>query len=145
MHVVEIFSLSVNSTHGKTTSNNSSEYFSFEDTITDTSVNPPQSYKISGVAYWNFLQSKIGSKLGNIAFNGTGFKTLTQTDSEGRTIETTYKVYSKMQGGLCKDGNIKIIQDEENGETSTAKIDGREVVFNDLYSSESNFCLKKIK
>ena len=50
-----------------------------------------------------------------------------------------------MQGEMCKNGNIKIILDEENGETSKAKIDGQEVVFNDLYSSESNFCLKKVK
>jgi len=50
-----------------------------------------------------------------------------------------------MQGELCKNGNIKIILDEENGETSKAKIDGQEADYNDLYSSESNFCLKKVK
>ena len=50
-----------------------------------------------------------------------------------------------MQGELCKNGNIKIILDEENGQTSKAIVDGKEITFNDLYSSESNFCLKKMK
>ena len=124
----------------KATSNNSSEYFSYKDTITNTSVNPPQSYEIIGVA----KKTKVGNKT-IIDFNGSGYKTVTITDSEGKKIETTYKVYSKMQGEMCKNGNIKIILDEENGETSKAKIDGQEVVFNDLYASESNFCLKKVK
>jgi len=124
----------------KASSNNSSEYFSYTDTITNTSTNPPQSYKISGVA----KKTKVGNKT-IINFNGSGYRPVTFTDSEGRKIETTYKVYSKMQGELCKNGNIKIIQDEENGETSKAKIDGKEYDYNDLYSSESNFCLKKVK
>jgi len=50
-----------------------------------------------------------------------------------------------MQGELCKNGNIKIILDEENGETSKAKIDGQEVDYNDVYASESSFCLKKVR
>ena len=124
----------------KASSNNSSEYFSYEDTITNTSTNPPQSYKINGVAYKETVCNKT-----IIKFNGSGFRTVTFTDSEGRKIETTYKVYSKMQGEMCKNGNIKIIIDEENGETSKAKIDGKESDFNDLCSSESNFCLKKVK
>jgi len=124
----------------KASSNNSSEYFSYKDTITNTSVNPPQSYEIIGVA----KKTKVGNKT-IINFNGSGYRPVTFTDSEGRKIETTYKVYSKMQGELCKNGNIKIIQDEENGETSKAKIDGKEYDYNDLYSSESNFCLKKVK
>ena len=124
----------------KASSNNSSEYFSYTDTIINTSTNPPQSYKINGVAY----KATVGNKT-IINFNGSGYRPVTFTDSEGRKIETTYKVYSKMQGEMCKNGNIKIIIDEENGETSKAKIDGQEVDFNDLYSSESNFCLKKVK
>jgi len=120
----------------KTTSNNSSKFFSYQDIITNRSVSTPPSYIISGIA----VQSKD-----KINFNGSGYRTAIITDSEGRTIETTYKVYSKMQCELCKNGNIKIILDEENGETSTSKVDGQEVVFNDLYSSESNYCLKKIK
>jgi predicted nucleic acid-binding Zn ribbon protein len=111
-----------------------------KDTITNTSTNSPESYEINGVV----KQSKVGNKV-TLDFNGSGFKTTTSTDSNGKKIETTYKVYSKMQGELCKNGNIKIILDEENGETSKAKIDGQEVVFNDLYSSESNYCLKKVK
>ena len=114
--------------------------YSYKDTITNQSTNSPEKYEINGVA----KQSKVGNKT-ILAFNGTGYKTTTFTDSDGKKAETTYKVYSKMQGELCKNGNIKIILDEENGETSTAKIDGQEVDYNDLYSSESNFCLKKVK
>jgi hypothetical protein len=47
--------------------------------------------------------------------------------------------------GLCKNGNIKIILDEENGETSKAIVDGKDIVYDSSYSSESNFCLKKVK
>jgi len=111
-----------------------------KDTKTNTSTNPPESYEISGVAWLIRSANK-----NTLAFNGTGWKTTIFTDSYGKKAETTYKVYSKMQGELCKNGNIKIILDEENGQTSKAKIDGQEVVFNDLYSSESNFCLKKVK
>ena len=115
-------------------------YYSYKDKITNPSTNPPESYEINGVAH----KTKICNKT-IIDFNGTGYKTTTYTHSDGKKAETTYKVYSKMQGEMCKNGNIKIILDEENGETSKAKIDGQEVVFNDLYSSESNFCLKKVK
>jgi hypothetical protein len=115
-------------------------YYSYKDTITNTSTNPPESYEISGVAWLIRSANK-----NTLDFNGTGFKTTTFTDSNGKKIETTYKVYSRMQGELCKNGNIKIILDEENGQTSKAKIDGQEVDYNDLYSSESNFCLKKVK
>jgi hypothetical protein len=111
-----------------------------KDTITNTSTNSPESYEINGVA----KQSKDGNKV-TLDFNGTGYKTTTSTDSNGKKIETTYKVYSKMQGELCKNGNIKIILDEENGETSKAKIDGQEVDYNDVYASESSFCLKKVR
>jgi len=114
-------------------------YYSYKDTITNKSTNSPETYEISGVA----RQSKVGNKV-TLAFNGTGFRNATFTDSDGKKTETTYKVYSKMQG-LCKNGNIKIILDEENGETSKAIVDGKEVDYNDLYSSESNFCLKKFK
>ena len=115
-------------------------YYSYTDRITNPSTNPPESYEINGVA----KQSKDGNKV-TLDFNGTGYKTTTYTHSDGKKAEGTYKVYSKMQGELCKNGNIKIILDEENGQTSKAKIDGQEVVFNDLYSSESNYCLKKVK
>jgi len=115
-------------------------YFSYTDTITNKSTNSPETYEINGVA----KQSKVGDKV-TLAFNGTGYKTTTYTQSDGKKAETTYKVYSKMLGEYCKNGNIKIILDEENGETSKAKIDGQEVDYNDLYSSESSFCLKKIK
>jgi len=111
-------------------------YYSYKDIIT----NPPEKYELNGIA----KQSKVGDKV-TLAFNGTGYKTTTYTHSDGKKAETTYKVYSKMKGELCKNGNIKIILDEENGETSKAKIDGQEVDYNDLYSSESNFCLKKVK
>jgi hypothetical protein len=120
--------------------NDNDNYYSYTDKITNPSTNPPESYEISGVV----KQSKDGNKV-TLDFNGTGYKTTTYTHSDGKKAEATYKVYSKMQGELCKNGNIKIILDEENGETNNAKIDGQEVVFNDLYSSESNFCLKKVK
>jgi hypothetical protein len=114
-------------------------YYSYKDTITNKSTNSPETYEISGVA----RQSKVGNKV-TLAFNGTGFRNATFTDSDGKKIETTYKVYSKMQG-LCKNGNIKIILDEENGETSKAIVDGKDIVYDSSYSSESNFCLKKVK
>ena len=123
-------------------------YYSYTDTITNTtkdtktntSTNSPESYEINGVV----KQGKVGNKV-TLDFNGTGWKTTTFTNSDGKKIETTYTVYSKWQGELCKNGNIKIILDEENGETSKAKIDGQEVDYNDLYASESSFCLKKVK
>jgi predicted nucleic acid-binding Zn ribbon protein len=115
-------------------------YYSYKDTITNKSTNSPETYEISGVA----RQSKVGNKV-TLAFNGTGFRNATFTDSDGKKIETTYKVYSKMQGELCKNGNIKIYLDEENGETSKAIVDGKDIVYDSSYSSESNFCLKKVK
>lgn len=62
----------------KATSNNSSEYYSYTDKITNKFTNPPQSYKINGIAQ----KTKVGNKT-IINFNGTGFKTVTITDSEG--------------------------------------------------------------
>jgi len=124
----------------KTISSNSSNYLFYTNKIIDKSVNPPQSYEINGVVQ----KTKDGNKV-LLNFNGSGYRTVTFTDSEGKTIETTYKVYSKMQGELCNNGNIKIILDEENGETTNAKEDGKDIVYDSTYSSESSFCLKKVK
>jgi len=124
----------------KTILSNSSNYLYYTDKITDTSVDPPQIYDIKGVAH----KIKSGNKV-LLYFNGSGYRPKIITDSDGKKIETTYKVYSKMQGELCKNGNIKIYLNEENGETNNAKEDGKDIVYDSSYSSESSFCLKKIK
>ena len=133
------FVFEFNNSNTKGSSGNSTVYFYYTDNIV-LSTNPQETYTINGVC------SKI--KVGNttiFCFNGSGYKTQTIIGSDGKKIETTYKVISKMQGELCKNGNIKITLDEENGQTSKAIVDGQEITFNDLYSSESNFCLKKMK
>ena len=124
----------------KGSSGNSTVYFNYTDTITDLSTSPQETYTINGVC----SKTKVGNTT-IFCFNGSGYKTQTIIGSDGKKIETTYKVISKMQGELCKNGNIKITLDEENGQTSKAIVDGKEITFNDLYSSESNFCLKKMK
>ena len=48
-----------------------------------------------------------------------------------------------MLGELCKNGNIKIILDEENCSASKTIVNGKEINSSSSYSSESNFCLKK--
>ena len=100
----------------KPLSSNSSNYLYYTDKIIDYSVNPPESYVINGVAH----KIKAGNKV-LLYFNGCGYRPKIITDSDGKKAETTYKVYSKMKGELCKNGNIKIYLDEENGETTNAK------------------------
>ena len=132
------FDLSIPNT--RAISSNSSNYLYYTDKIIDYSVNPPESYVINGVAH----KIKAGNKV-LLYFNGCGYRPKIITDSDGKKAETTYKVYSKMKGELCKNGNIKIYLDEENGETTNAKEDGKDIVYDSSYSSESSFCLKKIK
>ena len=138
--LLDIHSIELVLSNTKTSSGNSSEYFYYTDRITDVSTSPSETYTINGVC----LKTKVGNKA-TLIFDGSGYRTKTIIGSDGKKIETTYKVISKMQGELCKNGNIKIILDEENGQTSKAIVDGKEITFNDLYSSESNFCLKKMK
>jgi hypothetical protein len=120
-------------TNTKTTS---TEYFYYKDVI-ENSQETSENYSIEGVC----SKRKVNNR--NILhFNGTGFRKKTTNDLDGNKIEITYTVYSKMQGELCKNGNIKITLDEENGSASKAIVNGKEIDSSSSYSSESNFCLK---
>ena len=130
-HNLEIITV-LRNTNTKETSSNSTEYFSYKDVI-ENAEDTSKNYIIQGIC------SKIKNKY---FFNGTGLRKKTTNDLDGNKIEITYTVYSKMQGELCKNGNIKITLDEENGSAHKANVDGKEIDNNYSYSSESNFCLK---
>jgi len=119
------------------TSSNSTEYFYYKDEI-ENSQEKSENYVIEGVC----SKRKVNNK-DILHFNGTGFRKKTTNDLDGNKIEITYTVNSKMQGELCKNGNIKITLDEENGSASKAIVNGKEIDNSSSYSSESNFCLKK--
>jgi hypothetical protein len=138
-HIISIKSAVQKNT--KATSSNSTEYFYYKDEIKNNSINSQENsenYSIEGVC----SKRKVNNK-DILYFNGTGFRKKTTNDLDGNKIEITYTVNSKMQGELCKNGNIKIILDEENGSASKAIVNGKEIDSSSSYSSESNFCLKK--
>jgi hypothetical protein len=120
---------------------NTTEYFYYKDEIKNNSTNSQENlenYVIEGVC----SKRKVNNR-DILHFNGTGFRKKIKNDLDGNKIEITYTVYSKMLGELCKNGNIKIILDEENGSSSKAIVNGKEINSSSSYSSESNFCLKK--
>ena len=140
-HIMYIMSIrSAVQTNTKAISSNSTEYFYYKDEIKNNSTNSQENsenYSIEGVC----SKRKVNNK-DILYFNGTGFRKKTINDLDDK-IEITYTVNSKMQGELCKNGNIKITLDEENGSASKAIVNGKEIDSSSSYSSESNFCLKK--
>ena len=139
--IFSIIFVSAAQTNTKATSSNSTEYFYYKDEIKNNSINSQENsenYSIEGVC----SKRKVNNK-DILYFNGTGFRKKTTNDLDGNKIEITYTVNSKMQGELCKNGNIKITLDEENGSASKAIVNGKEIDSSSSYSSESNFCLKK--
>jgi hypothetical protein len=109
----------------------------WKDEITFEGGGRPEKYIIYGVGF----QKKVGNKI-FYDLNGSG-----NLDFEDNTnevvIKTSFSVYTKMFGELCKSGNIKFRVDE-NGTTYKVLINGEIIDFNDTYASNCEFCAKRL-
>lgn len=123
--------------HNFTILSKEKDIINWQDEITINVQEEIQKYTIYGVGY----EKKVGNKI-TYELNGSGIFN-SKFISSTTIIESSFNVYSKMYGELCKNGNIKFTLDE-NGKTNKVKINGLEIEDNNTYALISSFCAKKI-